>query len=206
MPSTGQIILPQYNSNGDWDEKLITPENGKVLGFDASLNPVQLSKQDTLVSGTNIKTINGNSLLGSGNIVAGSVWSTIIINTIELTATGNVNGMNVAIPANAYFTIRLTCELELVASAGRLSVKPSQTISYSYNYWNSFSGGSPVGGKVDNSSAEQYLSVNMSGANRYSNNIVIQGKNNGAICQFQFRLTCTASTKLNNVVLDYMTY
>ena len=26
------------------------------------------NKQDTLVSGTNIKTINGNSLLGSGNI------------------------------------------------------------------------------------------------------------------------------------------
>lgn len=28
-------------------------------------------KQDTLVSGTNIKTVNGESLLGSGNIVAG---------------------------------------------------------------------------------------------------------------------------------------
>ena len=28
-------------------------------------------KQDTLVSGTNIKTVNGTSLLGSGNIVAG---------------------------------------------------------------------------------------------------------------------------------------
>ena len=26
------------------------------------------AKQDTLVSGTNIKTINGNSILGSGNI------------------------------------------------------------------------------------------------------------------------------------------
>jgi hypothetical protein len=26
-------------------------------------------KQDTLVSGTNIKTINGNSVLGSGNLV-----------------------------------------------------------------------------------------------------------------------------------------
>ena len=41
------------------------------------------SKQDTLVSGTNIKTINGNSLLGSGNIVieggsGGSVnWGSI---------------------------------------------------------------------------------------------------------------------------------
>ena len=32
-------------------------------------HPSDTSKQDTLVSGTNIKTINGNSLLGSGNIV-----------------------------------------------------------------------------------------------------------------------------------------
>lgn len=29
------------------------------------------SKQDTLISGTNIKTVNGESLLGSGNITAG---------------------------------------------------------------------------------------------------------------------------------------
>lgn len=34
-----------------------------------SLNTEIDTKQDTLVSGTNIKTINGNSLLGSGNIV-----------------------------------------------------------------------------------------------------------------------------------------
>lgn len=43
MPSTGQIILPQYNSSGDWNEKLITPENGKVLGFDGNLDPVMVS-------------------------------------------------------------------------------------------------------------------------------------------------------------------
>lgn len=36
------------------------------------------SKQDTLISGTNIKTINGHSILGSGNIVvtgSGASWS-----------------------------------------------------------------------------------------------------------------------------------
>lgn len=36
-----------------------------ITGLTSSLS----TKQDTLVSGTNIKTINGNSLLGSGNIV-----------------------------------------------------------------------------------------------------------------------------------------
>ena len=34
----------------------------------ASLNTVLATKQDTLVSGTNIKTVNGESLLGTGNI------------------------------------------------------------------------------------------------------------------------------------------
>lgn len=33
------------------------------------------TKQDTLVSGTNIKTINNNSLLGSGNISTTQNWS-----------------------------------------------------------------------------------------------------------------------------------
>lgn len=38
-------------------------DKAKLTGIDMS------TKQDTLVSGTNIKTINGSSLLGSGNIV-----------------------------------------------------------------------------------------------------------------------------------------
>ena len=37
---------------------------GMITGLDTALN----DKQDNLVSGTNIKTINNNSLLGSGNI------------------------------------------------------------------------------------------------------------------------------------------
>lgn len=40
-------------------------------------HPADTSKQDTLVSGTNIKTINGNPILGSGDLqVGGSVVST----------------------------------------------------------------------------------------------------------------------------------
>ena len=39
--------------------------NSEVLDLKASIS----TKQNTLVSGTNIKTINGNSLLGSGNVV-----------------------------------------------------------------------------------------------------------------------------------------
>lgn len=45
-------------------------------------------KQDTLVSGTNIKTINGTSLLGSGNI------------TIETSSTPNVDGTTISYNTN----------------------------------------------------------------------------------------------------------
>ena len=43
------------------------------------------SKQDTLVSGTNIKTINSNSLLGSGNVSVGTVTS---VSALTLGTTG----------------------------------------------------------------------------------------------------------------------
>jgi hypothetical protein len=41
-------------------------------GIIASIQQQIAGKQDTLVSGTNIKTINGDSILGSGNIVLGA--------------------------------------------------------------------------------------------------------------------------------------
>lgn len=50
-------------STGVWTVRPVFEwTTGKVLAFDDE-------KQDTLVSGTNIKTVNGNSLLGSGNLV-----------------------------------------------------------------------------------------------------------------------------------------
>lgn len=49
-----------------------TDKNGEVyLVRDSGARTLISGKQDVLVSGTNIKTINGESLLGSGNIVVG---------------------------------------------------------------------------------------------------------------------------------------
>jgi hypothetical protein len=42
-----------------------------ILSAQTDLQSALNAKQQTLVSGTNIKTINGNSLLGSGNLVVG---------------------------------------------------------------------------------------------------------------------------------------
>ena len=51
-----------------------------VVSINTSITSLQTSKQDLLVSGVNIKTINGNSLLGSGNLVisiSSVTWGTI---------------------------------------------------------------------------------------------------------------------------------
>ena len=47
--------------------------------FDQAVNQGKSGKQDTLVSGTNIKTINGSSLLGSGDLTVSSTpsWGSI---------------------------------------------------------------------------------------------------------------------------------
>lgn len=39
----------------------------------STVNTALATKQNTLVSGTNIKTVNGESILGSGNINAGDI-------------------------------------------------------------------------------------------------------------------------------------
>ena len=48
------------------------PSQSEIDGIAANVSTLQtdmMGKQDTLVSGTNIKTINGNSILGEGNLV-----------------------------------------------------------------------------------------------------------------------------------------
>lgn len=56
-----ELINTEIESLNDDIETLTTTTDSLSVEID--------TKQDTLVSGTNIKTINGNSLLGSGNIV-----------------------------------------------------------------------------------------------------------------------------------------
>lgn len=60
-------------------------------------------KQDTLVSGTNIKTVNGNSLLGSGNVDIDALPSQTGQSGKFLTTDGtSASWANVSIPENIY--------------------------------------------------------------------------------------------------------
>lgn len=66
-----QIVLPS-----DWNADHTNPDIADVTGLVSAL----AGKQDTLVSATNIKTINGSSVLGSGDLVvsgSGAAWGSI---------------------------------------------------------------------------------------------------------------------------------
>lgn len=58
----------------------------KVLTSHQSIS----GKQDTLVSGTNIKTVNSNSLLGSGNISVGTITK-VQANGTDVSSSGTAN-------------------------------------------------------------------------------------------------------------------
>lgn len=87
-----------YMSNGATVEDAINSIAGSGNGgssvgntytkseIDSFVGALNTNKQDTLVSGTSIKTVNGESLLGSGNILAGAKpLSTFTATSISLT-------------------------------------------------------------------------------------------------------------------------
>ena len=90
-----------------------------------AVSGVIASKQDTLVSGTNIKTINGSSVLGSGDLTIGGGGgnpATIYINTTSGTTVGtpltNVISLSALIPAN---TLTSDCQLQVVYKIKRIA-------------------------------------------------------------------------------------
>lgn len=61
-----------------FQETLISGTNIKTVNSTSLLGSGNVSVQPTLVSGTNIKTVNGNSLLGSGDLAVSSLPSVTI--------------------------------------------------------------------------------------------------------------------------------
>ena len=75
------------------------------------VHPSDTSKQDTLVSGTNIKTINGNSILGSGNLTTPDDDTTYTFsisgNTLTITDSDG-NTQTITLPSGGGEHIELT--------------------------------------------------------------------------------------------------
>lgn len=89
------IFDPKYNSlpkQVDENKDKIAEMEGEFEAIDDVLNDVtddietlQTGKQEKLVSGTNIKTINGNSILGSGNLYIQDLTTDVKVDGTSIT-------------------------------------------------------------------------------------------------------------------------
>ena len=110
-------------------------------------NTTALGKQDALVSGTNIKTINGNSILGSGNIeISGG------------SSTNQKTWYGVSTTAASTSTKVVTCEGFILEDGARISVLFSNANTYSsLAYLNVNNTGAVLISQTTNSGIAQYM-------------------------------------------------
>lgn len=104
------------------------------------------AKQATLVSGTNIKTINSTSLLGSGDItIAGASPYTTVGNSAGIlvnNSTANTISASILIPAN---TLVATKVLQLRAQVRKIGGSGTANIRFYINTTNSLVGATQIG-------------------------------------------------------------
>lgn len=82
VPTTTDLELGELAVN-TFDGKLYFEKDDGTASIVTVANTTDLAgKQDTLISGTNIKTINGSTILGSGNIAINNLTSPTITGAI----------------------------------------------------------------------------------------------------------------------------
>lgn len=109
----GKVTVPTKTSDLTNDSGFITTETDPVFGASAAKNITASNistwngKQDALVSGTNIKTVNNTSLLGSGNV---AVQETLVSGTNIKTINGNdlLGSGNIVIQGGGGSTVSYT--------------------------------------------------------------------------------------------------
>jgi hypothetical protein len=88
------IVVPSQKAvksylAANYQTTLVSSTNIKTINSNSVLGSGNIAVQDTLISGTNIKTINSTSLLGSGDI---SIPATVLYNsTSPVSVTGTTN-------------------------------------------------------------------------------------------------------------------
>lgn len=138
---TGQQIIDAAQGGGGASWGGITGTLSAQTDLQSALN----AKQDTLVSGSNIKTVNGNSLVGSGNVSIGPRllgWSGIL--GTPTTGTAVTISQSLLIPAN---TLNSNNILQLVFRMYRQSGNIGQMYGRIYtNTTNSLTGATLISG------------------------------------------------------------
>lgn len=114
-------------------DSIDTAEIEQVIGEVAALQTDVEGKQDTLVSGTNIKTINGESVLGSGDIVISGGGSTDWNDITNKPTIPSVQGGSSGTNAQYIYSSKDSLNYRSIASQ-RLVQKGGYT-SMEYWYW-----------------------------------------------------------------------
>lgn len=91
------------------------------------VHPTDTSRQATLVSGTNIKTINGNSLLGSGNLSIRQLPSVTSADNgkVLMVVNGNWQATSLPLASNVAFGVVKTDGTSIIATDGVISTASS---------------------------------------------------------------------------------
>jgi hypothetical protein len=166
------------NQVKDLDDTLYDLQ-GNIVDLGNNLNDGLSGKQDTLTSGTNIKTINGASILGSGDIVVAtaSPVEDQIVNGVTTkapsqnavfdalaTVQSSINSkQNTLVSGTDIKTINGTSLLgsgDLVISGGGGSGYTDEQVIQAVNYSLSPSSGGPVIGTVANVGSTELFTVN----------------------------------------------
>ena len=119
-----EIINVGTNPNDGTGDTL----RGAFVKTDNNFDDLYTNKQNTLISGTNIKTINGNSVLGSGDLTIGGITGSGTTNYVsKFTASGAIgnsiifdNGTNIGI-GNASPTNKLIVDTSVNTADGIIS-------------------------------------------------------------------------------------
>ena len=145
----GTLANSRIASASTWNAKqdaLVSGTNIKTINSTSLLGIGDLAVQPTLVSATNIKTINSTSLLGSGDIViSGTSPYTTVGNsagTLVNNSTANTISASILIPGN---TLVATQVLQLRAQVRKISGTGTSNIRFYINTTNSLVGATQIG-------------------------------------------------------------
>ena len=116
--------IVSFSSDSHFTEKKL----GSAFTASATVTDVINEKQDKLVSGSNIKTINGETVLGNGNLEISGIGE---MNTIEKI---NVNGSEAVPDSNKTVNIQVPTTVSQLSDASDYTLNSNfQTLSSSVN-------------------------------------------------------------------------
>lgn len=139
--SDGYLTSTDYISFTNKQDALVSGTNIKTLNGGSLLGSGGLSVQPTLVSGTNIKTINGSSVLGSGDLVVSGGGGLQGVHALLTLSTGSV--VPIVVNANGISTVG-TISNRLYA----IPFIPNQTFTSSNLYLNVTVLGAGINGRI----------------------------------------------------------